>query len=137
MDNSEKFIPIITLLFSGFGGVCVGALITYYLQGKSIIEKKKDELLDQVLKRSWSGAELVYFVAEVARRFQSQSIQSNLEDIIRIFSDTSKTNKDLPALLRKQFIELAKSMREDIGISKDFLTDQFIEKLLNQQSYTR
>ncbi len=72
---------LITSLFSGFAGVCIGAWITYYLQEKSTIEKKKTELLTEILGKGYSGAALVHLIARATMIFQSQSIDSNLKKI--------------------------------------------------------
>ena len=137
MGDSDTTISIITNLFSGFGGVCVGALITYLLQEKSAIEKKKTEILNEILKRGYNGSELLFIVAQATMIFQSQNIDTHLNEIIKIYSSRGEdlTENEKKLKLNNKFRALAISMRDNIEISNEVLTDEFIEKTIAAHSY--
>lgn len=137
MSDSDTTMAIITNLFSGFGGVCVGALITYLLQEKSAIEKKKTEILNEILKRGYNGSELLFIVAQATMIFQSQNIDTHLNEIIKIYSSRGEylTENEKKLKLNNKFRALAISMRDNIEISNEVLTDEFIEKTIAAHSY--
>lgn len=137
MSDSDTTMSIITNLFSGFGGVCVGALITYLLQEKSAIEKKKTEILNEILKRGYNGSELLFIVAQATMIFQSQNIDTHLNEIIKIYSSRGEdlTENEKKLKLNNKFRALAISMRDNIEISNEVLTDEFIEKTIAAHSY--
>lgn len=137
MGDSDTTMSIITNLFSGFGGVCVGALITYLLQEKSAIEKKKTEILNEILKRGYNGSELLFIVAQATMIFQSQNIDTHLNEIIKIYSSRGEdlTENEKKLKLNNKFRALAISMRDNIEISNEVLTDEFIEKTIAAHSY--
>ena len=137
MSDSDTTMAIITNLFSGFGGVCVGALVTYLLQEKSAIEKKKTEILNEILKRGYNGSELLFIVAQATMIFQSQNIDTHLNEIIKIYSSRGEylTENEKEKKLNNKFRALAISMRDNIEISNEVLTDEFIEKTIAAHSY--
>ena len=135
MSDSDTTMAIITNLFSGFGGVCVGALITYLLQEKSAIEKKKTEILNEILKRGYNGSELLFIVAQATMIFQSQNIDTHLNEIIKIYSSRGEYLTEKEKKLNNKFRALAISMRDNIEISNEVLTDEFIEKTIAAHSY--
>ena len=135
MSDSDTTMAIITNLFSGFGGVCVGALITYLLQEKSAIEKKKTEILNEILKRGYNGSELLFIVAQATMIFQSQNIDTHLNEIIKIYSSRGEYLTEKEKKLNNKFRGLAISMRDNIEISNEVLTDEFIEKTIAAHSY--
>lgn len=135
MSDSDTTMAIITNLFSGFGGVCVGALITYLLQEKSAIEKKKTEILNEILKRGYNGSELLFIVAQATMIFQSQNIDTHLNEIIKIYSSRGEYLTENEKKLNNKFRALAISMRDNIEISNEVLTDEFIEKTIAAHSY--
>jgi len=135
MSDSDTTMAIITNLFSGFGGVCVGALVTYLLQEKSAIEKKKTEILNEILKRGYNGSELLFIVAQATMIFQSQNIDTHLNEIIKIYSSRGEYLTEKEKKLNNKFRALAISMRDNIEISNEVLTDEFIEKTIAAHSY--
>mgnify|MGYP001602511282 CR=1 FL=1 len=135
MSDSDTTMAIITNLFSGFGGVCVGALITYLLQEKSAIKKKKTEILNEILKRGYNGSELLFIVAQATMIFQSQNIDTHLNEIIKIYSSRGEYLTENEKKLNNKFRALAISMRDNIEISNEVLTDEFIEKTIAAHSY--
>ena len=135
MSDSDTTMAIITNLFSGFGGVCIGALITYLLQEKSATEKKKTEILNEILKRWYLGSELLFILSQATIIFQSETIDTHISKIYEIYSGNDKTQWKVSDKLKKEFSAFAISMRDNIGLSTKGLTNEFIEKTISEHSY--
>ncbi len=135
MCDSDTTRAIIINLFSGFVGVCIGAWITYLLQEKSVLKKKKTEILSKILEKGHKGSSLLSIVAQATIIFQSQTIDTHLNGIIRIYSSQGGSSHKKDEELTNKFRELAILLRDDIGISNKVLADEFIKKIINDCSY--